>query len=101
MCLVSWLIDWPPPDGGNGSSSCCAWSSDASAVAKRSGPPPRGGKTRLPDWRTDHGWPSLTHGLVAGFESLGETHAVRADWLVELRGFEPLTSAVRLQRSPI
>jgi hypothetical protein len=24
-----------------------------------------------------------------------------ADFLVELRGFEPLTSAVRLQRSPI
>jgi hypothetical protein len=26
---------------------------------------------------------------------------VRGDWLVELRGIEPLTSAVRLQRSPI
>ena len=29
-----------------------------------------------------------------------ETRAVRGDFLVELRGFEPLTSAVRLQRSP-
>ena len=31
----------------------------------------------------------------------GETTAACADFLVELRGFEPLTSAVRLQRSPI
>jgi hypothetical protein len=30
-----------------------------------------------------------------------EITPVRADYLVELRGFEPLTSAVRLQRSPI
>jgi hypothetical protein len=28
-------------------------------------------------------------------------HAICADFLVELRGFEPLASAVRLQRSPI
>ena len=30
-----------------------------------------------------------------------EPNVARADFLVELRGFEPLTSAVRLQRSPI
>ena len=30
-----------------------------------------------------------------------ESPAVSISWLVELRGFEPLTSAVRLQRSPI
>ena len=29
-----------------------------------------------------------------------ETMPIPQEWLVELRGFEPLTSAVRLQRSP-
>jgi hypothetical protein len=30
-----------------------------------------------------------------------EITSIAADFLVELRGIEPLTSAVRLQRSPI
>ena len=37
----------------------------------------------------------------SGYSKPLEITPVRGDWLVELRGFEPLTSAVRLQRSPI
>jgi hypothetical protein len=35
------------------------------------------------------------------YSAAEEITRVRADFVVELRGFEPLTSAVRLQRSPI
>ncbi len=38
---------------------------------------------------------------MSGYFRPSEITSFYADYLVELRGFEPLTSAVRLQRSPI
>jgi hypothetical protein len=38
---------------------------------------------------------------MSGYFHPLEITPLRAGFLVELRGFEPLTSAVRLQRSPI
>jgi hypothetical protein len=47
-------------------------------------------------------WTSLRQPTeLSGFFKPAVVTPVRGDWLVELRGFEPLTSAVRLQRSPI
>ena len=38
---------------------------------------------------------------MSGYSDPPKSYQCVGDFLVELRGFEPLTSAVRLQRSPI
>ena len=60
------------------------------------------GSQRKSDWTAWRPFgPPLSHGCGSTIAARPRTLTFHQEGLVELRGIEPLTSAVRLRRSPI